>query len=110
MDFFTKGVDVLQKLVILIGAGLGVWGVVNLLEGYGNDNPGAKSQGMKQFMSGAGIVLIATLLVPSLKTYLAKLELSQKRASNFTRPSFIYKIHKSRAKDALLRTSERFLT
>ncbi|MEB8984933.1 Maff2 family protein, partial [Bacillus cereus] len=45
MDFFTKGVDVLQKLVILIGAGLGVWGVVNLLEGYGNDNPGAKSQG-----------------------------------------------------------------
>ncbi|WP_242448685.1 Maff2 family mobile element protein, partial [Bacillus thuringiensis] len=25
MDFFTKGVDVLQKLVILIGAGLGVW-------------------------------------------------------------------------------------
>ncbi|MDA1871923.1 Maff2 family protein, partial [Bacillus cereus] len=49
------------------GAGLGVWGVVNLLEGYGNDNPGAKSQGMKQFMSGAGIVLIATLLVPSLK-------------------------------------------
>jgi uncharacterized protein YacL len=67
MDFFSKGVDVLQKLVILIGAGLGVWGVVNLLEGYGNDNPGAKSQGMKQFMSGAGIVLIATLLVPSLK-------------------------------------------
>ena len=72
MDFFSKGVDVLQKLVILIGAGLGVWGVVNLLEGYGNDNPGAKSQGMKQFMSGAGIVLIATLLVPSLKIYLAK--------------------------------------
>jgi hypothetical protein len=34
---------------------------------------------MKQFMSGAGIVLIATLLVPSLKTYLAKLELSQKK-------------------------------
>ncbi|EOO25443.1 hypothetical protein IIU_06184 [Bacillus cereus VD133] len=67
MDFFSKGVDVLQKLVILIGAGLGVWGVVNLLEGYGNDNPGAKSQGMKQFMGGAGIVLIATLLVPSLK-------------------------------------------
>ena len=72
MDFFSKGVDVLQKLAILIGAGLGVWGVVNLLEGYGNDNPGAKSQGMKQFMSGAGIVLIATLLVPSLKIYLAK--------------------------------------
>ena len=45
-----------------------MWGVVNLLEGYGNDNPGAKSQGMKQFMAGAGIVLIATLLIPQLTT------------------------------------------
>ena len=34
--------------IIALGAGLGVWGVVNLLEGYGNDNPGAKSQGMKR--------------------------------------------------------------
>lgn len=66
MEFFVTGVDVMQKLVILIGAGLGVWGVINLLEGYGNDNPGAKSQGMKQFMAGAGIVLIAMLLVPQL--------------------------------------------
>lgn len=66
MDFFVQGVDVLQKLVILIGAGLGAWGVINLLEGYGNDNPGAKSQGMKQFMSGAGIVLVGMLLVPQL--------------------------------------------
>lgn len=71
MEFFNNGVDVMQKLVILIGAGLGVWGVVNLLEGYGNDNPGAKSQGMKQFMAGAGIVLIAMLLVPQLKTLFA---------------------------------------
>ena len=68
MEFFVTGVDVMQKLVVLIGAGLGVWGVVNLLEGYGNDNPGAKSQGMKQFMAGAGIVLIATLLIPQLTT------------------------------------------
>lgn len=68
MAFFTQAVDVLQKLVILIGAGLGVWGIVNLLEGYGNDNPGAKSQGMKQFMSGAGLVLVALLLIPALKS------------------------------------------
>ena len=34
-----------------IGAGLAAWGVINLLEGYGNDNPGAKSQGIKQFMA-----------------------------------------------------------
>ena len=41
------------------GAGLGVWGVVNLLEGYGSDNPGSKSQGMKQLMAGGGIILLA---------------------------------------------------
>ena len=47
MDFFQSAVGVLQTLVIALGAGLGIWGVINLLEGYGNDNPGAKSQGMK---------------------------------------------------------------
>ena len=51
MDFFKSAIEVLQTLVIALGAGLGVWGVINLLEGYGNDNPGAKSQGMKQLMS-----------------------------------------------------------
>ena len=48
MQFFPEAVNVLQTLVIALGAGLAVWGVVNLLEGYGNDNPGAKSQGIKQ--------------------------------------------------------------
>jgi len=66
MEFINASVDVLQTLVIAIGAGLGVWGLVNMLEGYGNDNPGAKSQGIKQLMAGGGIVLIAVLLVPLL--------------------------------------------
>ena len=48
------------------GAGLGIWGAINLLEGYGNDNPGAKSQGMKQLMAGGGVALIGTTLVPLL--------------------------------------------
>lgn len=51
MTFITSAVDVLKILVIALGAGLAVWGVVNLMEGYGNDNPGAKSQGIKQFMA-----------------------------------------------------------
>ena len=33
----------LQTLVVALGAGLGVWGVVNLLEGYGSDNPGSNA-------------------------------------------------------------------
>ena len=51
MAFFSSAIDTLQTLVIALGAGLGVWGVVNLLEGYDSDNPGSKSQGMKQFMA-----------------------------------------------------------
>lgn len=50
MEFFASAIETLKTLVIAIGAGLGVWGVVNLLEGYGNDNPGAKSQGIKHLM------------------------------------------------------------
>jgi len=67
LSFFNEAVDVLKTLVIALGAGLGIWGVVNLLEGYGNDNPGAKSQGMKQLMSGGGVALIGIVLVPLLK-------------------------------------------
>ena len=66
MSFFTTAVTGLKTVVTAIGAGVGVWGVINLLEGYGNDNPGAKSQGIKQLMAGGGVVLIGTQLVPLL--------------------------------------------
>lgn len=49
-----------------IGCGLGAWGIVNLLEGYGADNPASKSQGMKQLMAGGGIVLLGMNLIPLL--------------------------------------------
>ena len=66
MEFFNQAVTVLQTLVIALGAGLGIWGVINLLEGYGNDNPGAKSQGMKQLMAGGGVAPVGMPLVPLL--------------------------------------------
>ena len=65
MAFFQQAITVLQTLVIALGAGLCVWGGINLMEGYGNDNPGAKSQGIKQLMAGGGVV-IGTTLVPLL--------------------------------------------
>lgn len=43
MDFFVQAVNVLKVLVMAIGAGLGIWGIVNLLEGYGNDNRATRS-------------------------------------------------------------------
>jgi hypothetical protein len=66
MEFFTESISVLQTLVIALGGGLGVWGIINLLEGYGNDNPGAKSQGIKQLMAGAGTGLVGGMLIPML--------------------------------------------
>ena len=68
MAFFNSAVDVLQTLVIALGAGLGIWGVINLLEGYGQDNPSSKSQGIKQLMAGGGIVIIAQTVIPQLST------------------------------------------
>ena len=66
MEFFNSAVDVLQTLVVALGAGLGIWGGINLMEGYGNDNPGAKSQGVKQLMAGGGIVIVAQTVIPQL--------------------------------------------
>ena len=66
MAFFGQAISTLSTLVIALVAGLGVWGVVNLLEGYGQDNPGAKSQGVKQLMAGGGVILIGVNLVPLL--------------------------------------------
>lgn len=50
MAFFASAITGLTTVVTAIGAGVAVWGVINLLEGYGNDNPGAKSQGIKHFI------------------------------------------------------------
>lgn len=66
MQFFSQAVTILQTLVVALGAGLCVWGGINLMEGYGNDNPGAKSQGIKQLMAGGGVIVIGTTLVPLL--------------------------------------------
>ena len=66
MSFISSAIDTLRIIVIALGGGLAVWGVINLLEGYGNDNPGAKSQGIKQLMSGGGICVVGVVLVPML--------------------------------------------
>lgn len=34
MAFFNSAVGTLQTLVIALGAGLGIWGAINLMEGF----------------------------------------------------------------------------
>ena len=71
MEFFNQAIDILKILVMALGAGLAVWGVINLLEGYGSDNPAAKSQGVKQLMAGGGVMLLGLKVVPLLSGLIA---------------------------------------
>ena len=43
MAFFNSAVQVLQTLVLALEVGLGIWGAINLMEGYGNDNRATRS-------------------------------------------------------------------
>ena len=43
MEFFSSAVTSLSTVVVAIGAGVGVWGIINLMEGYGGDNPAANA-------------------------------------------------------------------
>jgi hypothetical protein len=54
MEFLNSAIDVLQTLNTATGSGLAVRAAINLLEGYGNDNLGAKSQGIKYLMADGG--------------------------------------------------------
>lgn len=51
MEFLYQCIAILSTVVSIMGGGVGMWGIVNLLEGYGGDNPASKSQGIKQFMA-----------------------------------------------------------
>ncbi|WP_318709996.1 Maff2 family mobile element protein [Candidatus Acetatifactor stercoripullorum] len=49
MEFFASAITTLQTLVVALGAGLGAWGVFNLLEGYGSENPGSNAQSLYSY-------------------------------------------------------------
>ena len=44
MEFFNSAIQVLQTLVIALGAGLGIWGAVNLLKGMAMIIPAQKAR------------------------------------------------------------------
>lgn len=46
MEFFSSAVTSLSTVVVAIGAGVGVWGIINLMEGYGGDNPASNAHGL----------------------------------------------------------------
>ena len=68
MQFFASAVTTLQTLVVALGAGLAVWGVVNLLEGYGSDNAEMcirDRDGMTHDYTRKGGVVHTEIMLPS---------------------------------------------
>ena len=53
--YTEKAINTLQTLVLALGVGLAAYGTLRLLEGYENDCPDMKSQGMEQLLRGADI-------------------------------------------------------
>ena len=70
MAFFQQALSVLQTLVVLIGGAIAAHGLISWLESYASDNPGGRSQGIKQTFAGGGIIIVGLVLVPVLSSLL----------------------------------------
>ena len=66
MEFFTSGVEMLQRLVVAIGGGLVVVGLVQFMLAQKDHDAGGKSTAINMTMGGGGLTLIGMFLVPML--------------------------------------------
>lgn len=67
MEIFMAGVDVLQMFVGILGGGLAVFGLIQALMGWHEQNGVQRNAGIMMFMGGGAICTIAVKLVPMLK-------------------------------------------
>ncbi len=63
-NFMSSAKTALSAVVTLIGGGIGILGVINLVQAYSEENPASKSSGMKQLAAGVGLIICAQTLVP----------------------------------------------
>lgn len=66
MDFWNSTVGVIQGLVAGLGAVFCVLGAITLLRGFSDSNGPEQQKGWGQIIGGAGIIVVATTLVPML--------------------------------------------
>ena len=66
MEFFNSAIDVLQTLVIALGAGLGIWGVINLLRDMETTIRVQNHKALSSSWRAAALPFIGTILVPLL--------------------------------------------
>lgn len=61
MDY-DKALETVSILVAALGAGLAVWGIINLVEAYKSERPKEQKAAMKQLLAGGDLTIIAPLL------------------------------------------------
>ena len=66
MAIFTEGIKVLQIIVNLIGGGIAILGIIQLLQAQSDQNAAQKQLGISQFITGGGICIVANTLIPML--------------------------------------------
>ena len=70
MDLFYAGVDLLQKVVYLLGGGIMIGGLVEVGQGRAEGTAGQRNLGIGIFIGGVAIFMVGYTLVPMLKNLL----------------------------------------
>ena len=66
MEFFNSAIDTLSTMISAIGGGLAIWGLINIGQSHGEQDPAAKNSGIKQLIGGGAVALVGLTLVPQL--------------------------------------------
>ena len=69
MEFFNSAVGVLQTLVIALGAGLGIWGAINFMEGSATTIRAQRARASSSLVGGGVALIGGTLAPPAFSTF-----------------------------------------
>lgn len=67
LEIFSAGVDILQAIVGIVGGAMVVFGFIQALMGFHEQNGVQRNAGITLFICGAGIAVVAVQLIPMLK-------------------------------------------
>ncbi len=64
--FFRSAISTLSTIVTGLGAGMALWGIIQIMQAQATDNPATRTQGMNMLLGGGGLAVIGMTLVPLL--------------------------------------------
>ena len=65
-DKYEEACEILKTLLQALGAGLSIWGMITMLNGYENNDSEEKDQGLQQVLAGSRSATIPVFREPSL--------------------------------------------